>query len=426
MSDKLIVLLIAALTYLLIIIFSNKKVWIVLSSSILILLLGYVSFKDVIGELINWNVLLIYIGTLILADLFIYSKVPAMIADIIVDKAPNTGLALVLLCILTGFISMFVENVATVLVVAPLALDIAKKLKVSPVPILFSIAISSNLQGTATLVGDPPSMIFAGFVGFSFNDFFFYNGKPSIFFIVEAGAVASWIYLYFLFRKYKRKEVAEPVEKPTSWVPTILLTLMVVGLAVISFVEKGFTIKSGYFCLIMGVIGLLWFIIFEKKDRKEVIGLLKRLDWETIVFLMGIFTVIGTISKVGILDDFASWLSKNLGTNVLLSFVVITTFSMILSGFIDNVPYIIIMLPVAARLAEAMGANAFLLYYGLLVGSCLGGNITPFGASANLVSVGLLKKEGYHTKFWDFVKIGLPFTLITTITASLVCWLILG
>ncbi|HQM89415.1 MAG TPA: SLC13 family permease, partial [Exilispira sp.] len=127
MSDKLIVLLIAALTYLLIIIFSNKKVWIVLSSSILILLLGYVSFKDVIGELINWNVLLIYIGTLILADLFIYSKVPAMIADIIVDKAPNTGLAIVLLCILTGFISMFVENVATVLVVAPLALDIAKK-----------------------------------------------------------------------------------------------------------------------------------------------------------------------------------------------------------------------------------------------------------------------------------------------------------
>jgi len=84
------------------------------------------------------------------------------------------------------------------------------------------------------------------------------------------------------------------------------------------------------------------------------------------------------------------------------------------------------MLPVAARLAEAMGTNAFLLYYGLLVGSCLGGNITPFGASANLVSVGLLKKEGYHTKFWDFVKIGLPFTLITTITASLVCWLILG
>ncbi|HPB48575.1 MAG TPA: SLC13 family permease, partial [Exilispira sp.] len=362
----------------------------------------------------------------ILADLFIYSKVPAMIADIIVDKAPNTGLALVLLCILTGFISMFVENVATVLVVAPLALDIAKKLKVSPVPILFSIAISSNLQGTATLVGDPPSMIFAGFAGFSFNDFFFYNGKPSIFFIVEAGAVASWIYLYFLFRKYKRKEVAEPVEKPTSCVPTILLTLMVVGLAVISFVEKGFTIKSGYFCLIMGVIGLLWFIIFEKKDRKEVIGLIKRLDWETIVFLMGIFTVIGTISKVGILDDFASWLSKNLGTNVLLSFVVITGFSMILSGFIDNVPYIIIMLPVAARLAEAMGTNAFLLYYGLLVGSCLGGNITPFGASANLVSVGLLKKEGYHTKFWDFVKIGLPFTLITTITASLVCWLILG
>lgn len=425
MNIKLIVLILSILMYLGIIIFSNKKVFISLGIALILLLIGAVSVKETFTELINWNVLFIYIGTLILADLFIVSKVPAMIADIIVDKAPNTGLAIVFLCALTGFISMFVENVATVLVIAPLAFDIAKKLKVSPVPILFAIAVSSNLQGTATLVGDPPSMIFAGFVGFSFNDFFIYNGKLSIFFIVEAGAIASLIYLYSIFKKYKKKEVTEEIVKPNSYIPTILLCAMIIGLAIISFIDKGFTIKSGILCMIFGIIGLSWHFVFYKKDHKETLEIVKRLDWETILFLIGIFIVIGSISKVGILEDLANWLVKTFGHNIFISFLVIAFFSMLLSGFIDNVPYIIIMLPVVKMVANSFGANEFLLYYGLLVGSCLGGNITPFGASANVVSVGLLKKEGYNTKFFDFVKLGLPFTLISTIVAVFINWLIM-
>ncbi|MFN3412080.1 MAG: SLC13 family permease [Exilispira sp.] len=425
MNIKLIVLIISILMYLGIIIFSNKKAFISLAAAFLCIILGAVSFNQVFAELINWNVLMIYIGTLILAELFIISKVPAMIADILVDKAPNTGLAIVFLCALTGFISMFVENVATVLVIAPLAFDIAKKLKVSPVPILFAIAISSNLQGTATLVGDPPSMIFAGFVGFSFNDFFFYNSKPSIFFVVESGALASLVYLYFLFKKYNKKEVTEEIVQPNSYIPTILLIIMILGLAFISFIEEGFSIKSGILCMSCGIIGLIWHFLFYKKEVRESFEIIKRLDWETIFFLVGIFIVIGTISKVGILDDLSRWLIKTFGNNIFISFLVITFFSMLLSGFIDNVPYIIIMLPVVKILANSFGANEFLLYYGLLIGSCLGGNITPFGASANVVSVGLLKKENYKTNFWDFVKIGLPFTLITTITASIINWLIM-
>ncbi|MCR4422491.1 MAG: SLC13 family permease [Exilispira sp.] len=425
MNLKLIVLLVSILMYLGIIIFSNKKVFVSIGAAIICLILGAVSLKQVFFELINWNVLMIYIGTLILADLFIVSKVPAMIADIIVDKAPNTGLAIVFLCALTGFISMFVENVATVLVIAPLAFDIAKKLKVSPVPILFSIAISSNLQGTATLVGDPPSMIFAGFVGFSFNDFFFYNGKPSIFFIVEVGAIASLFYLYFIFKKYRKKEVTEEIVKPNSYVPTILLVLMIIGLAIISFLDKGFTIKSGILCMIFGLIGLIWHFSLYKNKDEHTFEIIKRLDWETLFFLIGIFVVIGTISKVGILDDLSKWLIIRFGNNIFISFLVITFFSMLLSGFIDNVPYIIIMLPVVKVLANSFGANEFLLYYGLLIGSCLGGNITPFGASANVVSVGLLKKEGYKTNFWDFVKIGLPFTLISTIVAATINWFLM-
>jgi len=425
MSIKLVVLILSILMYLGIIIFSNKKVFISLGIGIIFIFLGAISLKEAIFELINWNVLLIYIGTLILADLFLLSNVPAMIADIIIDKAPNTGLAIVFLSAITGLISMFVENVATVLVMAPLAFDIAKKLKISPVPILFSIAISSNLQGTATLVGDPPSMIFAGFAGFNFNDFFIYNGKPSIFFIVQSGAITSLIYLYFLFKKYNKKEVTERIVKPNSYVPTILLIGMILGLALISFFEKGFTIKSGILCFIFGIIGLIWHFLFYRKQKNETIEILKRLDWETILFLIGIFIVIGSISKVGLLDDLSKWLVKTFGNNIIISFIVVILFSMLLSGFIDNVPYIIIMLPVVKILANSFGINEFLLFYGLLIGSCLGGNITPFGASANIVSIGLLKKEGYKTKFWDFVKIGLPFTLISTLTATFVTWILI-
>lgn len=424
MSIKFIVLLILISTYMLIIIFTKKKAYITIFFSILLLILGIINFKDAFFHYINWNVLMIYIGTLILADLFIYSKVPMTFADNIVNKSRNAGLAIVFLCVLTGIISIFVENVATVLVVAPLAFDIAKKLKISPVPILISIAISSNLQGTATLVGDPPSMIFAGYAGLSFNDFFFYKGKPSIFFIVESGALASVIYLLFIFRKHKNKEFQEEVVKPLTYIPFILLIIMVLGLAIISFIEKGFTIKSGIWCMIVGIIGLFWFLIFRSKDIKVTFDIIKNLDWETIIFLIGIFIIIGTVSKVGLLEDLANIFLKTFSKNPLINFILITFISMILSGFIDNVPYIIIMLPVIEKIAIINGINPFLLYSGLLVGSCLGGNITPFGASANIVSVGLLKKEGYSVTFLDFVKIGFPFTLISTAIASIVAVLI--
>jgi Na+/H+ antiporter NhaD/arsenite permease-like protein len=424
MIIKILVLAIAIIMYLGLILFPRRKVLITLFASFIIILSGAITLKEAFLELINWNVLLIYLGTLILADLFILSRVPAMMADIIINKSPNTGLAITLLCVLTGLISMFVENVATVLVVAPLAIDIAKKLKISPVPILFVIAMSSNLQGTATLVGDPPSMIFAGFCGLNFNDFFVYNGKPSIFFIVEAGAIVSCVFIYLLFRKYKQKEVIEEVATPISYVPLFLLILMVAGLALISFLEKGFSIKSGILCFTIGTLGLMWYAFFHKGSPKEVYEILKKLDWEIVLFLIGIFIVVGSISKAGILEDISKLFVDAFGNNVLASFLAITFVSMLLSGFIDNVPYIVLMLPVVKNLAIFLGTNEFLLYSGLLVGSCLGGNITPFGASANIVAVGILKKEGYETKFSDFVKIGLPFTISATLAAASLAWII--
>lgn len=181
---------------------------------------------------------------------------------------------------------------------------------------------------------------------------------------------------------------------------------------------------SGIFVFSLGIIGLLWYKFNQKKSGKEIWELVKGLDWETIAFLIGIFIVVGAISETGLLDDFAAWLGKITGGNKLLGFILILTFSVLISGFVDNVPYIIVMLPVAGTLATNMNISKELYMFALLVGSCLGGNLTPFGASANVVAMGILKKEGYPISFGGFLKIGAPFTIITTTAAALLLWFI--
>ena len=152
--------------------------------------------------------------------------------------------------------------------------------------------------------------------------------------------------------------------------------------------------------------------------------MIKGLDWETIFFLIGIFIVVGAISEVGLLADFAKFLSGVCGDSVLLGFVLILAVSVLISGFVDNVPYIIVMLPVAGSLAVDMGIAKELYMFALLVGSCLGGNLTPYGASANVVAMGILKKEGYPINFGGWLKIAGTFTVFTTAVSAIVLWLL--
>ena len=152
--------------------------------------------------------------------------------------------------------------------------------------------------------------------------------------------------------------------------------------------------------------------------------MVKELDWETIFFLLGIFVVIGGIRETGLLNDFAVFLAGITGGSKLLGFVIILVVSIVISGFVDNVPYIIAMLPVAESMAKTMELKPELFMFALLVGSCLGGNLTPFGASANIVAMGIVKKEGYPMKFSGWLKVGVPFTLITTTAAALLLWVL--
>ena len=440
MELKWIVLALAILMYIFVIIFQNKKVWFTTGAVFLLLILGMIFPGQVFSEglassgrftvishslfeLINWNILMIYVGSMIIAALFIYSKVPAIIADRIVSHSPNTGIAVVLILAMTGIISIFVENVATVLVMAPIAMALSKKLKLNPIPFMIGLAVMSNLEGTATLVGDPPSMIFASYSGYNFNDFFVHQGKLSIFFIIQVGMIVGCIFFYCIFGRVKEKA---QIEKDTaiSYVPLILLLLMIFGLAGISFFSTELGYSSGCLVLGLGIIGLLWYKFCQNKNASELWTLVKELDWETIFFLIGIFVVVGAISETGLLQDFAVFIEKLIGGNVFLGFILILAFSVLISGFVDNVPYIIVMLPVAQTLAANIGVAQEIYMFALLVGSCLGGNLTPFGASANIVAMGILKKEGYPVNFGGFLKISAPFTILTTAFAAAVLWLI--
>lgn len=447
-SIKTFIAFIAVLMYVLVILFQNKKVFFTTGAALLIVVLA-VLFpglifplpQDVVAiegqfpqriyalyhsvfEIINWNVIMIYLGSMIIASLFIYSKVPVKIAEKIVNSSRNTCIAMVAILLMTGIISIFVENVATVLVMAPIGLALFSKLKLNPTFFMMGLAVMSNLEGTATLVGDPPSMIFASYAGYSFNDFFFYLGKPSIFFIIQTGMIAGCIFFYFFFAKNRKNKIQVENEKVVSWVPFVCLLIMIFGLAGVSFVSPRLGYLSGTFVMAVGILSLIWFRIFQKKTNAETLNVVKELDWETIFFLLGIFVVIGAIKETGLLNDLANLLVNVTGGSEAAGFAIILLISVIVSGFVDNVPYIIAMLPVAGTMASQIGINPELYMFALLVGSCLGGNLTPFGASANIVAMGILKKENYPMKFFGWLKIGVPFTLITTAAASALLWLI--
>lgn len=420
MNPSMVVLTVFLLAYASFIFLPRRRTLAALAGAIIIIGSRSISPLEAFWA-VNWNVMGIFLGTLILADIFMESRVPAYLAEIIVDKAKNTCWAILLICLMTGFISAFVENVATVLIVAPVALALAKKLKINPMNMMIGIAISSNLQGTATLIGDPPSMLLGGFARMNFMDFFFYKGKPSIFFAVETGALISFWILYYIFRKHREKAAIIPVEKVRSWVPASLLAGLIVILALSSFFDTGFSCMAGIICMVFGLIAMLW----EKLANKTSVAKgLKKLDWDTTLFLMGVFVLVGSITATGWIDRLADLLSGMTGENIFVGYTVIVFLSVFLSAFIDNVPYLAAMLPVAVSMSDKLHINPSLFLFGLLIGASIGGNITPIGASANIVACSLLKKEGYEVKFMDFVKIGLPFTLAAVGAAYIFIWLV--
>lgn len=421
-------ILLFAATYVLMLTFSKYRPYIALASGLIFIFTGMLPVQEILPAL-DFNVLLMIGGTMGLVQLFIDSHMPERMADMIMEKVPNVQWAAVALSLFAGVISAFVDNVATVLMVAPVALEICKKLKTNPVPILIAIAVSSNLQGAATLVGDTTAIMLGSALDMSFMDFFWYQGKPSIFFAVELGAVLSAAIVYFLFRKEKGSIPKTGTLTPVNdYVPTVLL-LGAIGLLICaSFAPDSWNLPAetnGIICCTLLVVGLIYNFC-KKKHPRAVSEPLMAVDFETLGLLVGLFLMIGGISNMGVIDALAAGLAKLGGGNVFLMFTIIVWASVLISAFIDNIPYVATMIPVIAGLAAQMGCDPTPLYFGLLSGATLGGNITPIGASANITAIGILRREGKEVKNSDFFKIGIPFTLSAIIPAYIYIWLVYG
>lgn len=418
MNQQLIALLVFATTYFLLILKRSRALYFVWGASALLLLLGVISVGDA-WHALNWNVLGIFFGTMVMAELFILSGAPAHMATRIVNRTGSAIWALLAIVAFSGALSAFIENVATIFIVAPLAFETARRVKVSPVPVLVSVAVAANLQGVATMIGDSPAILLATAAKMTFLDFFFMQGRLGIFFAVQAGALASLGIMYYIFRKVSGTVAKRETPAVTSWAPTGFLLLLVAALAASSFIPNRHELLPGAITAVLGLASLAW-----NWRRGSFTVELTKLDWQTFFLLGGLFVLISSLTVSGAVLSLSDWMSGMAGSSVLTAYVMIVLISVAVSAFVDNIPYTIAMLPVAELMAVRLGVNPLLFMFALVLSTSLGGNITPIGASANVTAVGMLRKQGHEVSFSDFFRIGFPVTLAAVTFGTSLLWLL--
>ena len=406
-------------TYVALLIFSNFKAYIAIAMAGVFLLLGFTELSNVFSSAMNWNVFMIIAGTMIVVSEFIESGMPALLADWMMSKVSSTKWAIILLAAFAGIVSAFVDNVATVLIVAPIALDIAKKTKMSPVPLVIAVSVFANIEGFATLVGDTTSVMLAGpqFGDMNFFDFFFVNGTIGPFFIVQIGTIASLVMLWFILGKQQSSIEFKHQTKVEDYSPSFFLAGILILLIVASFVPNLPNEINGYITLGMAFIFVMY-RVFIKKQSKSIFKAYQAIDFETLGLLFGLFILIMGLENQGVIAALGDWLESIGNGDPIMIYTIIVFASVLFSAFIDNIPYVATLLPVMMRvgLSLNLGIPPYLLLFGLLAGATLGGNLTPIGASANIAGIGFLKKVGFKVSFADFFKIGFPITLAALTT----------
>ncbi|MGB9824257.1 MAG: SLC13 family permease [Candidatus Hydrothermia bacterium] len=434
-----LVVIIFLLAYFLIILFRRYQLLVAYAAVIIIAALRLVPLQKLPG-FINFNVLAIFITTSIITALlyevgfidYVATHTVNLIARRVKDEKKLRLIVMLTLVTLAGLISSFMENVATIMLLYPVGLEVARKLDIDPPSLLIGMSVVTNLEGSALLIGDSPSMITAMFMKMDFLDFFFLkaeHGKPSLFFAVQMGLVLGLLVLFFIFKgTVKRKRVKFDSEKfilekrIESHIPLLIFGFYVLCLVASSFVpgkpDNYIVYLGGFFSLM----SLLWTFLSFNRSREKKVDFLKHIDFQTFFFLIAIFILVGSLSYSGFIEKLAGWFTgtaKKFGKNpVLAGYVLIVFISMVVSAFVDNIPYTMAMLPVARDMALSLGVSPYLFVFGLLLGTTIGGNITPIGSLSNVTIMGVLRKNHYKHDFWTFIKIGLPFTLAALLVSS--------
>lgn len=357
---------------------------------------------------IDWNVIFLLLGMMIIVGIIHKTGLFEFLAITAIKKSNgNPKVALVYLMILTSLASAILDNVTTILLAVPMTLVVTKYLNVSPIPFILAQVFVSNIGGAATLVGDPPNIIIASKAGLSFNSFLVHMAPMVL--LVLAVVIPLII---FLFRRELINTAADRASIMQLSAHSFLKdsVLLKKSVAVLALVMVAFILHSVVH-IEPSVIALFGAGILVAISGLKPRDYVQDVEWATLIFFAGLFIMVGALVNVGALAEFSQYLKELFGSDTKMAASVILGLSAVLSGLIDNIPYVASMSPVISDLSVGLvGRQEHVLWWSLAFGADFGGNATIIGASANVVAIGLAAKAGHHISFWKFAKYGIIVT----------------
>jgi Na+/H+ antiporter NhaD/arsenite permease-like protein len=371
---------------------------------------------------IDWNVIFLLLGMMLIVGVLKRTGLFEYVAIWAAKKARGRPFPImVILIVVTGVVSAALDNVTTVLLVAPVTLLVCDRLGVPPVPFLIAEVLASNIGGAGTLVGDPPNIIIASRSGLSFNDFLSVLAP-----FVLVVLVVLVLLCRIMFRRAFRYD-AERVARVMALRERDAIRdrrLVVISLAVLGAVLVAFTLHTvlGLEPSVVALLGGLLLLALSRLDATEVA---KDVEWPTLVFFAGLFVMVGALVATGVIDTLARAATGAVQGKLWPATVLLLWASAALSAIVDNIPYVATMSPIVDDLVKAFGGNdqAQVLWWALALGADLGGNATAVGASANVVVLGIAERAGHRISFWGFTKYGLIVTAISITLAVPYLWL---
>ena len=416
----IVAIIVFSIVYLLIASERVNRVAAALAGAGVVLAVGVVGSQDAFFSAetgIDWNVVFLLFGMMVIVGVLRQTGVFEYVAIWAAKLAKGRPFrVMALLCVITAVASAGLDNVTTVLLVAPVTVLVCERIGVRPVPFLIAEALASNIGGTATLVGDPPNLIVASRSGLTFSDF-----------LVNLGPIVIVMLVVFigLSRVLFRKDfVADPAQ-----VAQVMeldereaiqdRALLVRSLAVLALVLAGFTLH-GVLHLEPSVVALLGAGLLVAISGLPARSYLVEVEWETLLFFAGLFILVGSLVKTGVIDHLASALVTATGDSVQGAMMLLLWGSAALSAIIDNIPFVATMTPVVDQLVSGTGpfAGQNGLWWALVLGADLGGNATAIGASANVVVAGISKRNGHPISFWEFTRYGSVVAVVTLAIAT--------
>ncbi len=416
-TQVIIALVIFFITYAIVITEKINRAVIALTGAILMVILGIVDLEYAYEHHIEWSTIFLLIGMMILVGITNKTGVFQYVAIKAAQAAKGNPIRiLVMLSILTAVGSAFLDNVTTVLLVVPVTFSITRMLKVNPVPFLISEILACNIGGTATLIGDPPNIMIAGANRhLNFNDFLV-NLAPVAFIILAV----TLVILYFLYRKQMRVDEKDRLAIMSLDAATyikdrklMMKSVIVLLITIIGFITHSITHMEAATVAIAGAT-LLMLIGVKEHELEEVFA---EIEWVTIFFFVGLFTLVGGLIDVGIIGYLAEQVLNITGGDIPFASLLVLWVSGFASATIDNIPFVATMIPLIQELGTSMGLSPDAveldsLWWALALGACLGGNGTLIGASANVIVAGMAAREGKGFSYIEFLKIGAPLTLL--------------